>query len=175
MVVARGGLRASQACSFVEANQWRIERFRPTHVVLHVYYWDMVPRSLEEKVPTPKEVLGHISATMELLKTIIPGVTVMLSEPLPHCIAHFQPEQYPDWDVRNWNSRWRSYNKTVRYLRDRNFNNIIPFIPHERLWLSVSAANPIYYDFSPNEKCFGLHLNQAGSNVLVEDILAALP
>ena len=58
MVVARGGLRASQACSFVEANQWRIERFRPTHVVLHVYYCDMVPRSLEEKVPTQRRSLA---------------------------------------------------------------------------------------------------------------------
>lgn len=165
LVVARGGLKASEASSYIRANSETIMQFNPTHVVLHVGYCDLVPRILSEKPTTPRTVVNLVSETFDLLRQMLPGVHVFLSEPLPHCIAHDGTDRY-----RDWNARWRSYNKTVRYLRSRNFFNI-PFIPHERLWLSGVSAKPEYYNFSPKERWYGLHLNQSGSQVLVEDIL----
>ena len=147
---------------FITEFSYTIRCYNPTHVVVHVGFCDMVPRSLNHDVTQMKDVLGHVGAARDLLKKLVPVAKILFSEPLPHCIAHGQHNR----DYTIWNKRWRSYNKKVRQVR---FRSGFELIHHDRLWLSHCSADPDYYNL--NEHYYGLHLNQQGCDIFAQDII----
>lgn len=160
LVIARGGLKATEAWNFIHSHRYTIQEFQPTHVVLHVGFCDMVPKLLQDSVIPMDIVIDCIGNAKDLLLSLAPAAYMIFSEPLPHCIAH-------DPQYKIWNKRWRSYNKLVRQMRYKDLG--LDIIRHDRLWLSYCSAKPDLYNLK--EYFYGLHLNQEGCKIFTEDIV----
>ena len=108
-VIATGGLKAAEAVGFINEHSYTIRHYNLMHVVLHVGFCDMMPKSLNH-ITQMMGVLGHVGEESMCRKNL---PQTLFSEPLPHCIAHGQL----DMDYTIWNKGWCYYNKWDQQVR----------------------------------------------------------
>lgn len=171
VVLARGGLKAAEAAAFIRDRVAEIRHFSPTHIVLHVGFCDLQPKTLLEAPKKLPSVLIDIKACLAYLKELVPGAEVLFSEPLPRCIAN-KPYPRPGIDYSSWNNRWRSYNRQVRSGIRKKHAEQLNLIPHKQFWFSCSAGDHSY--FKADETWYCLHMNAKGYAAFLRNIFRAV-